>query len=291
MISIIICSRTAEISLELFQNIQDTVGCEYELIIIDNSKNIYSIFEAYNIGIQKSKGDYWCFMHDDIILHTQNWGEEIHRIFEADIKIGLIGVAGAKIKTKMPSAWWHCPQQHRVVSIIQHSKGNDIIRWEMGFDRVLWKEVSIIDGVFMVGRKISQIAFDERLEGFHNYDLNLSLAYRLEGYKVIVTKSVLLEHHSVGTRDRSWYISTLHFDDLYGNFFPHQIRETMSKAELKMLEFQNGSVFCENLIRYNLKAVSLRYWARLLVRKPFAKFHLRFIKLLIKHNTFFEVIK
>ena len=44
MISIIICSRTERINYDLSENIKKSVGCDYELIIIDNSENKYSIF-------------------------------------------------------------------------------------------------------------------------------------------------------------------------------------------------------------------------------------------------------
>lgn len=36
MLSLIICCRTADISDELKQNIVTTIGCEYELCVIDN---------------------------------------------------------------------------------------------------------------------------------------------------------------------------------------------------------------------------------------------------------------
>jgi hypothetical protein len=49
------------------------IGCEYESIIIDNSENRYSIFEAYNLGIDKSKYEYLCLMHDDILIYTIEW--------------------------------------------------------------------------------------------------------------------------------------------------------------------------------------------------------------------------
>ena len=65
MISIIICSRTATISKKLSANIAETISCDYELVIVDNSENKYSIFNAYNIGIKRSKGKYLCFVHDD----------------------------------------------------------------------------------------------------------------------------------------------------------------------------------------------------------------------------------
>ena len=70
MISIIICSMNPDISAELRQNIADTIGCEYELVVIDNSRNQLSIFQAYNRGVQRSKGDILCFMHDDLLMHT-----------------------------------------------------------------------------------------------------------------------------------------------------------------------------------------------------------------------------
>ena len=67
MISIIICCRIQTINKDLSENIKNTVGCDYELIVIDNSQNSYSIFEAYNLGIERSNGDYLCFIHDDIL--------------------------------------------------------------------------------------------------------------------------------------------------------------------------------------------------------------------------------
>lgn len=38
MLSLIICSRTPRISEELEKNIAETIGCEYELVVIDNTK-------------------------------------------------------------------------------------------------------------------------------------------------------------------------------------------------------------------------------------------------------------
>lgn len=75
MISIIICSRNKNIDSELEQNILDTIGnIVYEVINIDNSTNNYSIFQAYNKGTQIAKYPYLCFMHEDILFHTADWG-------------------------------------------------------------------------------------------------------------------------------------------------------------------------------------------------------------------------
>jgi glycosyltransferase involved in cell wall biosynthesis len=66
MISLIICSRTPALSQKLANNIAETIGVPYEIVLLDNSANTYGICQAYNIGVQQSKYDVLCFMHDDI---------------------------------------------------------------------------------------------------------------------------------------------------------------------------------------------------------------------------------
>lgn len=282
MISIIICSRTPQISHAFAQNIERTIGCAYELIVVDNSKSTYSIFEAYNLGIQNSAGDCWCFMHDDILFHSLNWGVEILKIFANDSKIGLIGIAGSKIKTKMPSAWWDCPEDQKVMHIIQHLEDQKVENWKQGWNNKIIEQVAVIDGVFMVGKNDSAIIFNTKLKGFHNYDTCLSLLYQQNNYKVVVTQNVLLEHFSFGTIDKTWFLSTLQFDNLFRHFLPLKIESDLSAKKFKIQEFKNGMRFCTNLVHYNLKSKAISYWVRLFVLKPISKFHYHFLKLLIK---------
>ena len=96
MLSLIICSRTKDLPLILKENIESTIGTEYELVVIDNSKNQYSIFSAYNEGVRRSKGDLLCFMHDDIMYDAVGWGNNVVRHFD-DPNTGLIGVLVAII--------------------------------------------------------------------------------------------------------------------------------------------------------------------------------------------------
>ena len=56
MISCIICSRQPDIPAELKENIASTIGCEHEIIVIDNSSNRETICSAYNQGVRKSRG-------------------------------------------------------------------------------------------------------------------------------------------------------------------------------------------------------------------------------------------
>lgn len=281
MISIIICSRTPEINSKFSQNIEETIGCSHELIVIDNSKNNFSIFEAYNLGIAKSKGDYWCFVHDDVLFHTHNWGTVLSNIFEDNLNIGLIGIAGTKIKTKTPSAWFHCDERFKFNYLIQHFGQNKVRLWERGFTDNPHEQVACVDGVFMVGRRNHRIRFDERITGFHNYDINLSIAYHEQNYDVIVTKKILLEHFSIGKIDKSWYLSTLQFNTVLGNYLPIMIPEVVKKTDLRSHEIENGINFCTALMDYDLEKYVLRYWWHLFLLKPLSIFHYYFFKIYV----------
>ena len=113
MISIIICSRNTDISKSQQINLGETIGTAFEIICIDNSENKYSIFQAYNFGARQAKFPFLCFIHDDIIFQTANWGINLIQHFE-DSEFGLIGVAGSQYKSKYLSGWGCSPKFMRV---------------------------------------------------------------------------------------------------------------------------------------------------------------------------------
>lgn len=279
MISIIICSRKKTLPPDFLQNIASSIGVDYELIIIDNSENNYSIFQAYNLGIKKSKGDYWCFIHDDILFHTQNWGHKIKQIFDDNKNVGLIGVAGAKVKTKMPSGWWDCPHDLMVTNIIHQLPNKQKEKQYHGFNDEDNVEVAVIDGVFMFAKANPSVAFDEKLKGFHQYDINLALQYINQGLKIMVTNQVLIEHFSEGNLDESWLKLVFKFHKHYKNSLPLKVDN--EDVNLKAIEVTNGNMFCNKLIENNFKILALRLWFHLLWLKPISKFHMQILKKLI----------
>jgi glycosyltransferase involved in cell wall biosynthesis len=285
MISLIICSRSAVINNELSVNIESTVGCPSELIIIDNSENKYSIFEAYNLGISRSKGKYLCFMHDDILLHTNNWGLILLEIFQENEKIGLVGVAGAKIKTKVPSAWWNCPEEEKVMNILQHFNEKKGVKhkWEIGFKNNSNKEeVIAIDGVFMVARKDPRIKFNTTMQGFHNYDLNMSFEYLKYDYKILVTNEILIEHFSNGRMDKAWVNSTFQLHNIYKKILPLKTDNVLiNSTDFKNLEFDNGVKFVNHSLNFGFKKNALLTWCCLIIIKPYSLEYSKFLKKLI----------
>lgn len=281
MISIIICSRTKTVMENLLINIENTIGCAYELIIVDNSENRYSIFEAYNLGINKSVGEYLCFIHDDILFHTQDWGLILCDIFDENYNIGLIGVAGSKIKTKMPSAWWDTPQDCNLTNIIQHHKNRIKKLHNDGFDLEKNVEVVVIDGVFMVLRKDNRIRFNTKLKGFHTYDLNLCFECKKNGYDIIVTNQILLEHFSAGEINEEWIKSSYKLHKIYKEQLPLSIFDRQVSTENEII---NAQRFINKSLNLGLKRIAVIIWFKLFLMAPITKYNFRFWQKIVKEK-------
>jgi hypothetical protein len=274
MISVIICSQFNDLGSELKKNINSTIGCEYQLIIIDNSKNNLSIFEAYNMGSKKAKYGLLVFMHEDIKIHTKDWGNVLISSFRKDSKIGLIGIAGTKIKTTIPSGWWDHPAQDLVINIIQHRPGKGPEKLFTGFKSNPLEEVVVLDGVFFSMRKDERIKFNEFLKGFHNYDQSISLDYRELGYKLCVTNEILIEHFSEGNLNSEWIKSNIKFHHLYKRQLPSGIgKRTVSRAT-KIFTLQK---LINNCLKNEEKKLAIFYWCKLKMIKPLNRRDLKII--------------
>lgn len=285
MISIIICSRKKTIPDQLSIIISETIGCEYELVIIDNSQNRYSIFEAYNIGIEKSKGNYLCFIHDDIVFHTKGWGSLLIDIFTINPDYGLIGVAGSSQKTRTPSGWWDCDPIYKSVNLIQHYPSGKVVKEQQGFENSILNEAVIVDGVFLALRKEMNVVFDSKLKGFHNYDLNIAIETKRKKYKIGVTNQILIEHFSIGNLNNEWLESIIKTHNYYHNFLPMAIDGNLDyDAEIFSLKRLINHCL---LIKRNKKRV-LKYCVILFFKEPFCKSN---IKLFKKSLSYLKKIK
>lgn len=273
-ISIIICSRTENINSNFYKNIKNSIGTSYELILIDNSENKYSIFEAYNLGIKKSKGKLLVFVHDDVLFHTQNWGLVLENIFKNDSKIGLVGIAVAKIKSKMPSAWWRCNESLINLNIIQHSLNLPVDKISIGFKNSNVEQVVVIDGVFMVTKKENGLYFNEKLKGYHNYDLNFSFECKIKGLKIVVTNEILIEHFSAGSLNEDLIESTFIFHKIYKNYLPTFNYKT---DYIKRMEIINAKRFIKDCFKNDKKVISFKVWVKFLLMNPMDKFNIKFL--------------
>ena len=248
MISLVICSRTSQLNESLRQNIDATIGVEYELVLIDNSTNELSIFKAYNKGIELSKYPFICFMHDDIEYQTNNWGKLAISRFE-DNMVGAIGVSGSPYMSVLPGPWWASgliskyilevnKQEEYIVNIAyQTPKGNTL-------------EVVALDGVWLFIRKaaLKDIQFDENtFKGYHFYDLDISMQLKKSGFILLSVYDVLIKHYSMGNINYSWLKSSLLFSFKWRNRLPMSIIKTSLYQkilfEYKSLRFYIAAIY------------------------------------------------
>lgn len=214
MISIIISSSNPEYLSAVKKNIEATVGIPYEVLAVANGDGKKGICEVYNAAGAQAKYDVLCFMHEDIILHTPDWGKKVVEVL-SDPEIGLLGVAGSTYKSLTP-AEWACPgvddSRHKI-HIIQNFKFSErkTKLFSSASDQHTKEQVATIDGVWMCTRKnvFNEFKFDEALlKGFHGYDVEYALQVGTK-YKIYVTYEVLLEHFSEGNYSEAWLDATL----------------------------------------------------------------------------------
>jgi len=188
----------------------------------------------------------------------------------------LIGIAGTKSKSKSPSLWWLCPEEHKYFNLIQHMPNSNPEKWQTGFNENSIEEVVIIDGVFMVLRRQKNLFFSTILKGFHNYDLNISFEVFDRGYKTIVTNKILIEHFSLGIINADWVKSAYEIHKLYKDKLPIFLDENDDK------EVQNTVWFIKESIKLREIKIAFTTWLNLFFTIPFLKIHLVFIECFVK---------
>ncbi|CAN5424734.1 hypothetical protein BH11BAC5_BH11BAC5_35080 [soil metagenome] len=213
MISVVICSVNKTLVAQVQKNIAETIGVIWEAVIIDNTIAPQSITHVYNMGAAKAAHDILCFVHEDVIFTTQNWGLKLLDYFKNDTMLGLVGVAGCKYKSRVPSGWATGIAEIDCCNILHlDSKGN---QHKMYFNPVpgsLAQEVVVLDGVLLCcPKKVwKEVRFDDvLLKDFHLYDLDFSLRVA-EKYKVMVSFEIDMIHLTEGGNfSDKWLEATL----------------------------------------------------------------------------------
>lgn len=291
MISLIICSRKIHLNRKLIENIDETIGIPYEIVVIDNSTNQNSICSAYNLGASKSKFDILCFVHDDVAFHTKDWGSKIlnHLINE---NCGLIGVAGSTVKSKKPSPWWvsnfHNFVEYNRYNVIQHRGTKGYIKREGNnpFNEIISKVV-VLDGFFLCSKKEvwQNTRFDEQLlNGFHGYDTDICLACHTKGLSNYAVHDIDIEHFSAGSLDLNWLKTSMLVHHKWRNRLPLSINTLTTKKEFE-IEYQASKNFFINMVGHSSFCLfsKLKYFFQCLLMKPFPIIdNLKLLKILIR---------
>lgn len=264
MISIIVLSYRPVFLENMLNSVTQTIGdCRHELIAVENSAGAYSICEAYNMATQKANGEFCCFVHEDVIFQSRNWGPELLHAMEVSPRLGLIGVIGSSFKSAFPTGWYNAVRggaYHRG-GIVQGLNSFDDTVWS-GFSPSLPIEnVVCLDGVFLFTRTAlaKRLKFDEGLlSGYHGYDIDFSLQVYFAGYELAILKSIRLLHYSLGNPDERWTEANRLVSEKWRQELP-ACCTSMGRISLLFLEFctRYGHAKGTRLRRLKYAAISL----------------------------------
>ncbi|MCB2295463.1 glycosyltransferase [Clostridium algoriphilum] len=167
-------------SLSYIKKLKVPEYMEIEMIAIRNAKSMTS---AYNEAMLKNNSKYKVYLHQDLYIQNTNFIFDILDIFKTDLKIGLIGMVGAKI-IPVSGIWW---EDHRKVGKVYDSHSGIIELLNFNEIKDLYTQVKGIDGLLMITQY--DLPWREDIfDGWHFYDLSQSIEFVRKGLNVVVSK-------------------------------------------------------------------------------------------------------
>lgn len=286
MISLIICSRDATILAAVSQNIAVTIGVPYELLAIDNSQGRYGICAAYNLGAAQAQYELLCFMHEDVLFHTPNWGEIVAETL-ADQSIGVLGVAGGMQVLDVPSGWWSVYEHQRmqVVHTVPASCHTLDVTNPLQEDLA---DVAAVDGLWLCTRKAvwEQHPFDEiTFPAFHFYDLDYCTQV-FQHLRVCVTFQIVVEHFSTGSINDAWLLAALSYQHKWHTKLPFGVAK-LTTFELKKIKQRVLAEYTERVIQSKLSfSVASKVLLELLLTTHLSRENIGLLKRFILKRLF-----
>ncbi len=214
---------TKESVPEFQAHIRSKIGPTVEILEYINP-GLYSLTEIYNRGLKEAQYDTIIFCHNDLIFETDNIAKKIVKHFTLHPEYGILTIASTT-ELGVTGQWWASP--HLMLGQVTHQwEGR---RWlskyseNLGVDTIV--PVVLGDGLFFaVNRQRIKSGFDERLGGFHFYDISFCLANHLMGVSVGHIYNIKLVHKSPGFTGPEWEAARLKFLDYYGSELPLNIK-------------------------------------------------------------------
>lgn len=234
LISIVVCSVNQDLRNSLVQNIRETIGVTFEFLFYDNKNSTKGICKVYNDLAEESKGDFICFIHEDVIIETQNWGTILINQAKND-HVGVVGFAGAKVFRGLPY-WYH--KDEIVFNLIQRIKDGAVyadFTTKNSFEKNEFQEVKVLDGMFLFCRRSvwEFQKFDDTLfKKFHMYDIDFSFMNSLI-YKNYVCDSVIINHYSLGKLNKDYFDELINGYKKWGPYFLPENK--LSNRDLKFI--------------------------------------------------------
>ncbi len=267
-LSVVVCSKSAQVPGSFARNIRETIGpVEYEIVWIDNSRNEYSIFAAYNQGISLARYDVVCFMHDDVKMLSGNWGEICLKMLE-DAQVGLLGLIGTHYLSPFSVYWLSSGINHgRIMQGFEKKGVHCTEEWNWNKHDKYGSRVVAIDGIWMCCPKSvfdGGIRFDEdTYDGFHFYDMDLSMQIVQSGRTILVADDILAEHTTQSRYNHSFLESCKCFHRKWNDLLP-VMSSAIAEEDIRQFEINTVANACN--------ATLVNDELRVLTRHPLHRF-------------------
>lgn len=212
MISVIICSVNPTLASKVVDAISQRIGTTYECIVFDNRKYNWGICRVYNHCARKAKGKYICFIHEDVLIKTDKWGEKLIALYEKVNNCGVIGCLGALYVPRNTYSYFspthtyfnqYMPYKNCWGKV---EKGKFVLARNTPENRPYY-EANMIEGklLFCSTKVYEDVRFDEdSFRDFHLYDIDFSVSAAEKGYKNIVCATLEIFHNSLGNNNSSY---------------------------------------------------------------------------------------
>jgi Glycosyltransferase like family len=157
-----------------------------------------SLARAYNRLLRDAAGwRYKVYVHQDVVLLNRRLVADLVRLFRRRT-IGLVGLAGCRFLP--PSyVWWNGSGLYGRV-LEDRGKGPQLL--DFGDPPGEYAPTECVDGLFLATQY--DLPWDERIPGFHFYDVAQSTRFLLGGYEVVVARQgEPWVRHDMGVRDKA----------------------------------------------------------------------------------------
>lgn len=166
------------------------------LYIYENTLPIGKVYnKAIRFALNNTLYTTILFIHDDVIIEDRSFERKVNEGLKAFDIIGLAG--GANVSIKRPCLW-HIMSKERYGTVGHFINGH----WYGTTFGPSNTRVTIIDGLFIgvetkTLREKPSLRFDDKLPGFHHYDIDFCLSANKAKCKIGVVP-IITTHHSPG---------------------------------------------------------------------------------------------
>jgi len=206
MISLITCSIKPEVCSRMLESVSKTIGTAYETIVFDNREKKYGLCKVYNEAAEKANGDYLCFVHEDIVIKTNGWGDKLIEFVTKTNDCGIIGMAGGHYAPRNFMTWHVNNTSPINIYDPTLSNNQEPVYSHCNPKNELFTKVVCIDGVFLFVTKAiwRENPFDEStFKGFHFYDADFSLTIA-QKHQNYVYFGIDIYHFSSGKMEKTF---------------------------------------------------------------------------------------